>query len=109
MSSARAVEADAYTTGTYNGTTIDLSGKRGVLFIVTAGTLGSSATIDGSLEDSPNDSTWTAVSGSAITQITTSDGNGALMSYSSGANRYVRAVLIVGVATSDAGIAAATY
>lgn len=109
----RAVEADAQSISTVDGQTLDLAalGARGVLFIVNVGTLGGSGTIDAKVQHSDNGSDWTDYSdeGSPITQITASDGDGAIMGYTSGQKRYVRAVLTIGVAGSDAAITAAIF
>lgn len=113
FSAVRAVEADAYTATTSNGVGIDLQGRRGALFILNAGTMGTNATIDAYLQDSSNNSTWTNVTGASFTQIdeaaSGTDSAGEALVYSSGANRYVRAVLVVATATSDAAIVAATF
>jgi len=114
LTAYRAVEADTYAAGTQLGSTIDLAGKRGCIFIVTVGTIGEAAVVDAFLQDSPNGTDWTDVDldihpECTIPQIDTADGAGAAMSYSHGGQRYVRAVLVVGVETVDAGIAACSF
>jgi uncharacterized phage protein gp47/JayE len=113
FTAVRAVEADAYTATTSNGVGIDLQGRRGALFILNAGTMGTNATIDAYLQDSSDNSTWANVAGATFTQLLEAsagtDSAGEAVVYSSGAERYVRAVLVVAVATSDAAIVAATF
>lgn len=109
MAAVRCIEADAYAAATQNGVGIDLLGKRGCLFVAGAGTLGTNATVDVYIQDSADNTTFANVTGLSITQITASDGAGQALVYNSGANRYVRAVLVVGVAASDAGVHAVTF
>lgn len=112
FSTERCIEPDAYTTGTVNGQAIDLTAKKGALFIFETGTVGSSGTIDGKLQSSADGSTgWADITGKAITQITASDPDGQVLDYvpEGAEDRFVRAVLTVAVATSDCGVAVATY
>lgn len=109
MAAVRCVEADAYAAATANGVGIDLMGKRGALFILSVGTLGTNANVDAYIQDSADNSTFANVTGLSFTTVTASDGAGQALAYNSGANRYVRAVLVVNTATSDAGIAAVTF
>lgn len=113
LSAVRAVEADAHAAATINGFGNDLAGKRGVFYAVDVGDVGASATIDAYLQDSPDNSAWTNVNTTTypnanITQITT-DNNEVLMEYTHHGQRYVRAVLVVAVATSDCGIVGVTF
>lgn len=108
------IDPDAYTTGTQGSDSVDMKLHRRAEFIVMAGDLGSSATLDFKLQGSADDSTWVDISGKSITQLTqagtdsnkqaeveiTAEEAGAL------GYRYIRGVMTVGVATSDAGVVA---
>jgi hypothetical protein len=111
------IDPDAIAAGSVNGDAVDMSKFNRVLYVVMSGDLGVSATLDYKLQGSPNGSTgWTDLAGKAITQLTQAGGDSdkqalieitaeELHGYSS-AYRYVRDVLTVGVATSEAGAVA---
>src|SRR5262245_21832054 len=65
------IDPDAYAAGTVNGDAVDMSKFRRILFIVMAGDLGASATLNYKLQGSIDGSTgWTDLSGKAITALT---------------------------------------
>lgn len=107
------IDPDAYGTGTTGTDWVDLSKFVQAMFIVMAGTLGSSATIDFKLQEAKTAAGGDAqdLSGKAITQLTdagTDDDKQALINVRhdelSDGYRYVRGVMTVGVATSDGGV-----
>lgn len=108
------IDPDAYAAGTVTSGWIDASKFQRYMAIIQAGTLGSSATLDGSLEQA-TDSSGTgakAVSGKAITQLTqagTDSDKQAIINLlpsdldmDNGFNHF-RLSMTVGTATSDAG------
>ena len=65
------IDPDAYTTGTTASDTIDMKNRGRVMFIVQAGTLGSSATLDFKLQGcATSGGTYADISGKAVTQLT---------------------------------------
>lgn len=104
---ARDVDPDVQTAGSKFGASKDTKGFRSCVFAVQTGTLGTSATIDFRAQSSPDNSTWTDITGSSITQMTEAGGDSdsvAKLVVNCEENaRYLRGVLVVGTATSDAG------
>ncbi len=109
------IDPDAYGTGAQTSDWIDMSKFERVLFIVQAGTLGSSATLDFKVQQSAADSGTNPadISGKAITQLTeagTDSDKQALVEVRAdeltAGYRYIAGVLTVGTATSDAGVLA---
>lgn len=107
------VDPDAYGTGTQGTDWVDMSKFVQVLFAVMVGTLGSSATIDFKVQEAKTAAGGNAqdLTGKSITQLTeagTDDDKQALVNVRadelSDDYRYVRGVLTVGVADSDAGV-----
>ena len=81
-------------TATGNNTALDLKDYEGqalVIFDYGAGG-GTTPTFDLKLQDSPDNSTFTDISGKAVTQITTTASKQLLSLELDGLNRYVRAV-----------------
>ena len=113
MSAVRAVEADAHGTATINGFGNDLAGKRGILYAVDVGDIGSAAGVNAYLQDSPDNSVWTNVNTTTYPQATiteiSADNAEALMEYTHHAQRYCRAVMVVDTAASDACIVGITF
>lgn len=108
-------DPDAYTTGAITDDIIDMANFEQVMFIVQAGTLGSSATVDFQVYQSTasNMSSPVVISGAAITQLTEagtdSDKQAIVVVKQSDLTvgyRYIRGTLTVGTATSDAGMIA---
>ena len=108
------IDPDAYTTGTQDGDIIDMSKHARVVFIVMAGTLGSSATLNFAVWGSAA-STMTSqalITGKSITALTqagTDSDKQAIVEVTAeevGAQgyRYIQGTLTIGVATSDAGV-----
>lgn len=105
------VSANVQTVGAKNGAGIDCQGYEFCTFIVDLGTLGSSATIDFKTQESSDDAAADAyadISGSAITQQTQAGTDAsntvvALTVNCANQERYLRGVLTIGTATSDAG------
>lgn len=110
------IDPDAYGTGAVNGDVIDMENFRRVLFIVQAGTLGSSATLDfGVYGDTASGGSYaTLITGKSITQLTeagTDSDKQALVEVTAEevaaqGLRYIRGTMTVGTATSDAGVVA---
>ena len=109
------VDPDATTAGAVNSDAVDMQKFNQAIFIVMAGTLGSSATLDMKLQDSDaSGGTFTDITGFAITQLTQagtddSDKQAAIVIRADQLNadaRYVRAVVTVGTATSDVAMIA---
>ena len=69
------VSAIAARTSTVTATGIDISGYKGGLVVQQlVGTVsGTTPTLDGKLQSSPDNSTWTDISGATFTQVTASD------------------------------------
>lgn len=110
------IDPDAYGAATHSTDVIDMANLDRVLFIVMAGTLGSSATIDFSVkgDTASGGSFTTALTDKAITQLTqagTDDDKQALVEVTGDevlaqGFRYIRGDMVVGTATSDAGVIA---
>ena len=108
-------DPDAYATSDVTDDIIDMSKFEQVMFIVMAGTLGSSATVDFQVYQSTasNMASPAVISGAAITQLTeasTDSDKQAIVvvrqSDLTSGYRYIRGTLTVGTATSDAGMVA---
>jgi len=105
------IDPDAYATGTQLSDAIDMSVHQRVMFIVEAGALGASATLDFYvMESATSGGTYTRVSGKNITQLTqagTDSDKQAVVNVSadelSTGMRYLKGSLRVGTATSDCG------
>lgn len=112
------IDPDAYTTGTTVSDIIDMRYHKRVIFIVQAGTLGSSATVDFVVfaDSAAAMGTESAMTGKVITQLTeagTDSDKQAIVEVTAeevaahvAGGRYVRGKLVVLVATSDAGMIA---
>jgi len=108
------IDPDAYGTGAQSSDVIDMRYHRRVMFIVMAGTLGSSATLDFKVQEcATSGGTYSDLSGKSITQLTdagTDDDKQAIVEVAAeemGAGmRYLKGILTVGTATSDAGVIA---
>lgn len=108
-------DPDAITTDGDTTDIIDMMKFEQVMFVVMAGTLGSSATLDFQVNQSAasNMSSPAVISGAAITQLTqggTDSDKQAIVvvkqSDLTAGYRYIQGALTVGVATSDAGVIA---
>lgn len=104
------IDPDAYTAAAYSSDYVDMSKFDSAQFIVMAGDLGSSATLDGKLLSSTTASGGTDMTGKAITQLTqagTDSNKQAVINVKAAelpeGHRYVKLVMTVAVATSDAG------
>ena len=107
------IDPDAYTTGAATSDEIDMRYHDRVVFIVMAGTLGSSATLDFKLQGcATSGGSFSDISGKSITQLTqagTDADKQAIVeitgaeAYAAGPYRYIQGVMTVGAATSDAG------
>lgn len=110
------VDPDAYGTGDQTTDVIDMKLHRRVVFVVMAGELGSSATLDFAVygDTTSNGSFATAITGKSITQLTeagTDSDKQALVEITAEevaaqSLRYIRGTLTIGTATSDAGVLA---
>jgi len=106
------IDPDAYGTGTQESDVIDMKNRNRVLFIVQAGTLGSSATLDFQVHGcATSNGTYALITGKAITQLTeagTDSDKQAMVEVTAeevaaAGYRYIKGLLVVGTATSDAG------
>jgi len=115
LTPAVCVVPQSATAATYNGAGVALSAKRGVYFVVAAGTLTGTATVAAHLEDSPDNTTFTAVNTTTYPEATLAASNTANsvreMHYSCGAGRqiYARAVVVVANNTAIVSCVGATY
>lgn len=109
------IDPDAYGTGTQGSDYVDMADFEKVMWIVQAGALGSSATLDFALYEATDDQGdgEQAISGKAITQLTeagTDSDKQAIVEVRadelSEGYRYVRGILTIGTATSDAAVIA---
>ncbi|MGL4553970.1 MAG: hypothetical protein ACRC33_22650 [Gemmataceae bacterium] len=111
-----AVDPDAYTAAAYDTDVIDMSRFERVVFIVMAGDLGSSATLDFKVQGGATSAPSTDLTGKSITQLTQagSDSDKQAVLEVSGEDlvsqdqgfRYIKGVMTVGTATSDCGVVA---
>ena len=108
------IDPDAYAASTVLTDAIDMSKFRRVMFIVMAGTLGASATLDFKVtECATSGGTYSDLSGKSITQLTQAGSDDdkqvivevAAEEMGSG-KRYLKGSLTIGTATSDAGVIA---
>lgn len=69
------VSAIAARTSTVTATGIDISGYRGGLIVqqLVGAVSGTSPTLNGKLQSSPDNSTWSDISGATFTEVTSSD------------------------------------
>lgn len=110
------IDPDAYGTGTQNTDVIDMRYHRRVIFIVMAGTLGSSATLDFAVKgDTASNGSFTdTITGKSITQLTdggTDSDKQAIIEVTAEEAaaqgfRYLRGLATLGAATSDYGVVA---
>lgn len=112
-----AIDPDAYTTGDQNSDAVDMSKFNRAMFLVMAGTLGSSGTVDFKLQWSETSGgSYSDISGKAITQLTqagSDDDKQVIVEITAEelaevdtTARFVRGVLTIGTATSDAAMIA---
>ena len=115
LSVVSCIDPDAYTAATYNGDVIDMQDFRRVIFILQAGDLGSSATLDYRVEGSAVVGlTSSGTVGTAATQLTQAgtDSNKQVVievtveQVAALGYRFIRDEMIVGTATSDCGAVA---
>lgn len=112
------IDPDSLSAGAANSDAVDMSKFNRVLFLFLSGDLGTSATMDGKLQGSVDGSTgWTDLSGKSITQFTQAGSDSdkqalveitaeELAGYGSGTYRYVRGVITIGTAASEAALVA---
>lgn len=108
------IDPDAYAANPYNTDVIDMQNWGSVVFIVQAGDLGSSATLDFLVKgDSASGGSFTTtVTGKSITQLTQagSDSDKQVIVEVTAEEakaqgfRYLRGTMTIAVATSDAGV-----
>lgn len=109
------IDPDAYTTGAQSSDYVDMEKFGSVIFIVMAGALGSSATLDFKVQEA-QDGSGTGVqdlTGKSITQLTeagTDSDKQAIVEVRSeelsDGFTHVKGVMTIGVATSDCGMIA---
>jgi hypothetical protein len=109
------IDPDAYATGTQGSDVIDMQNRNRVLFIVQAGALGASATLDFKLQGCATaNGDYADIEGKAITQLTdagTDSEKQALVEITSEeaaalGYRYIKGVMTIGTAASDAAVVA---
>lgn len=110
------VDPDAYGTGDQTTDVIDMKNVNRVMFVVMAGTLGTSATLDFLVkgDTASNGSFTTTITGKSITQLTeagTDSDKQAIVEVTAEevkaqGFRYIRGTLTIGAAASDAGVIA---
>lgn len=108
------IDPDAYGTGTQASDAIDMSVHEQVMFIVEAGALGSSATLDFYvMECATSGGTYTRLTGKNITQLTqagTDSDKQAIINVRAeeltSGYRYLKGSLRIGTAASDCGMMA---
>ena len=85
-------------TSTVTGTGVDVSGYTGPLMIVQdVGTVsGTSPTLAGKLQDSPDDSTYTDISGATFTSVTASNSTQTIQVNADSVAKYIRYVGTIG-------------
>jgi len=90
----------------YSGATFDTRDVEDILVQYNAGTHVAGGTVDITIEESDDGSTWSAVSGAAFTHVTTSsDETTYLASIRPGAvKRYIRAKAVVATADCNLGV-----
>ncbi len=109
------IDPDAYSANTYTTDEIDMKNFKRVMFILTVGTLGSSATVDFEINGgsaSNAGSHATLLTGKDATQLTQAGGDSdkqVIIEVSSEevaqqGLRYIEAEMIVGTASCDAGV-----
>lgn len=109
------IDPDAYTTGTQDTDVIDMADYESVMFVVMAGTLGASATLDFKLQSSTaTGSGFADITGKSITQLTQAGSDAdkqAIINYrgeeaATAGDRYVKGVASLAAQTSDYGVIA---
>jgi len=107
------IDPDAYGTGAQSSDSIDMCYFDRVVFIVMAGDLGNNGTLDFKVQESANGSSWSDLSGKSVTQLTqagTDSDKQAIVEVRadelSAGYRYLRGVMTVGTAASDAAVIA---
>lgn len=104
------IDPQSAAAGTYDTDGVDMSKFRRALFVLLAGALGASATVDAKLQGSADNSTFVDITGKVITQLTkagTDDNKQALLEISdaeltdaSSTYRYVRMRVTTATAAS---------
>ncbi len=106
------IDPDETAASTVNSDGVDMSLYDNVSFILCAGTLGSSATLDMAVKSGSDNSTFgtTVKSSTQLTKAGSDDDKQAIVNISAQdlteGDRYVRAEVTVAVATSDVGMVA---
>ncbi len=109
------IDPDAYTTGAQTSDWIDMADFERVMFIVQAGALGTSATLNFKVQQSAaaNGANPADIPGKEITELTeagTDSDKQAIVEVAAAeltdGYRYIAGVMTVGTATSDAGVIA---
>jgi len=104
---AEALAAKSYTAGAQNSAAVDHSKLPGASYLISVGTVGSSATVNAKVQHSPDNSTWTdevagAGNDTAITEIDAA-GN-AQLNVPNPRARYTRVVVTVATAACVVGV-----
>lgn len=88
------VSAIAARTATVTATGVDISGYKGGIIVqqLVGAVSGTSPTLDGKLQSSPDNSAWTDISGATFTQVTASDSFQKIGVQVTAAAKYIRYV-----------------
>ena len=103
-----AIDPDAYSTGAQSTDAVDMGKFRKAMFIVQAGVIASSGTLDFKLQEGVTTTAWVDITGKSITQMDTGDNDSQAIinldvaELSSG-YRYVKGVMTFTTAGGDAG------
>ena len=90
ISASPSIGAASYSTGTSTGGGVDVLGYN-IVANLTAGAVAAGATLAAHLEESDDDSTYTDVSGSTFTEVSTGNQNTVVEKAYTGSKQYVRA------------------
>lgn len=102
----QAHKADSWGTGANDGAAIDTAGYHQAMIVFNAGTVGSSATVDVKVQEcDTSGGTYTDVTGAAFTQVDANNDDATYVGRVNlnGTKRFIRVVLTVGTAASEAG------
>jgi len=91
ISASPSINDASYSTGTSTGSGVDVLGYDTVANL-TAGAVAAGATLTAHLEESDDDSTYTDVSGSTFTEVSTGNQNTVVEKSYTGSKQYVRAI-----------------
>ena len=108
------VDPDANGTGAHSTDSVDMQKYRKAMFVVLAGIIASSGTLDFKLQEGITTTAWQDVTGKSITQFTTGDNDKqAIINVEqaelSAGYRYVKGVMTLTTAGADSAVVALGY